>query len=210
VDSTFAHEFFDVVRAQGGGDIPADPHQHNGVRAMGPFAADRPRLSPPWQQGLAGEPIRQSASNETVRQHRRLPTVSQQRVPLVCRVLCQREFVRDAHHRVWRARPSCAHTVPTYWHAASPLAAPLRHSPHTATAGTGRHGSASGSFPAGPRPGGALAPPLHRLPRTSREHRAGRRAPLARTPAGTMAHGDRRDDDDAQGPADHGERQTRG
>src|SRR5438132_4140349 len=68
VDTSFEHEFFDVARAQGVGDIPADTHQNNVLREMGPFEADRHRLSPPWQHGSEGETIPQIASNENLRQ----------------------------------------------------------------------------------------------------------------------------------------------
>src|SRR5262249_51240632 len=37
VDATFKHEFFDVARAQRGGDIPADAQQNNVLWEMGPF-----------------------------------------------------------------------------------------------------------------------------------------------------------------------------
>jgi len=69
VDPTFQHEFFDVARAQGVGDLPADTQQNNVWREMSPFEADRHRLAPPWQHGLEGETIPQIASNENLRQN---------------------------------------------------------------------------------------------------------------------------------------------
>jgi hypothetical protein len=39
---------------------------------MGPFEADRHRLSPPLQHGLEGETIPQIASNENLRQNPRV------------------------------------------------------------------------------------------------------------------------------------------
>src|SRR5262245_25222186 len=55
--------------AQGVGDIPADPHEHNVLGAMGPFEADRHRRSPPVRHGLGGETIPQIATNENLRQN---------------------------------------------------------------------------------------------------------------------------------------------
>jgi hypothetical protein len=69
VDPTFLHEFFDMARAQGVGDIPADSHENNVLREMGPFEADRHRLSPPSLHGLEGETIPQIALNENLRQN---------------------------------------------------------------------------------------------------------------------------------------------
>lgn len=46
VDPTFAHEFFDVARAQGVGDLPADACQNNILREMRPLEAHGHRLSP--------------------------------------------------------------------------------------------------------------------------------------------------------------------
>ena len=46
VDSTFEHEFFDVARAQGVGDIPADAHENDVLGKMRSLEADRHRRSP--------------------------------------------------------------------------------------------------------------------------------------------------------------------
>jgi hypothetical protein len=46
MDPTFAHEFFDVARAQRVGDIPADACQNDILWEMGPLKAHRHRLSP--------------------------------------------------------------------------------------------------------------------------------------------------------------------
>jgi len=70
VDPTFEHTFFDMARTRGVGARPADPHQHNVVREMGPCEAERHRLSPPWQHGVEGKTIPQIATNENLRQNR--------------------------------------------------------------------------------------------------------------------------------------------
>src|SRR5262249_32129576 len=45
VDSTFLHEFFDMARAQRIRHVPADTHQNDLFREMGPFETDRHRRS---------------------------------------------------------------------------------------------------------------------------------------------------------------------
>src|SRR5881296_1943256 len=45
VDPTFKHELFDVARAQGVGDIPADAHEHDILWKMRPLEAYRHRSS---------------------------------------------------------------------------------------------------------------------------------------------------------------------
>jgi hypothetical protein len=46
MDPTFEHEFFDMARAQGVGDVPADAHENDLLRKMRPLEAYRHRCSP--------------------------------------------------------------------------------------------------------------------------------------------------------------------
>jgi hypothetical protein len=68
VDPTFEHKFFDVACVQGVGDIPTDAHQNDVLWEMGPFEADRHRLSS-FAAWIGGETIPQIASNENLRQN---------------------------------------------------------------------------------------------------------------------------------------------